>query len=474
MIKIISKGLFITALFIRCANPVGPTGGDKDEKSPVIQKVKIESKNQEKNITIIFDENINTKGEITISPYSQKKNIPLDKYRNILNFTVPNNTNSISLNDVITDVNENNPGKYPFIIIGKDSFNFIVKYQSTNSTKDKVKGYFQIDSLYYPGDNSEKGLIKFGGLKNINNTVTLFNDINNNNKYDLDEEYYIQEVASQQYYRDSLKDTLSVNTYPSVKKEIKRSLIKQDSLAVYIGIPKSIIDSIKIKEQLYIINHFDTTLINIKDTSEIENQFNIINQKLKISQVKIELPVTGNIIYKIGVTEKDTIIKTESTIGYILSKKRKNQFYFYSKEETKKYKIYNKLNYPNIYSNPFEINIQNESKKYITSKKDTFYKNIKYKIGLLNIKNKIKNFDSDKIKIKLINSKNYSQVFTIKKNENIYLDQDTYHYFIWEDTNNNNELDIISDNQTIKAERIFIYNKETAINSKLDNEITVE
>ena len=42
MIKNITKGLLITTLFIRCANPVGPTGGDKDEKSPIIQKVKID------------------------------------------------------------------------------------------------------------------------------------------------------------------------------------------------------------------------------------------------------------------------------------------------------------------------------------------------------------------------------------------------------------------------------------------------
>ena len=61
-------------------------------------------------------------------------------------------------------------------------------------SKDKIKAYFKNDSFYYPGDNSEKGIIKFGGLKNIDNQVTLFNDINNNNIYDLEEDYYIQNI----------------------------------------------------------------------------------------------------------------------------------------------------------------------------------------------------------------------------------------------------------------------------------------
>ncbi len=472
MIKIISKGFIITSLFIRCANPVGPTGGDKDEKSPVIQKVKFETVNQERNISIVFDENINTKGEITISPYIQKQNISLNKYRNILNFTVPINTNSISLNDVITDVNENNLGKYPFIILGKDSLNYIIKYQSQNPTKDKIKGYFKIDSLYYPGNNSDKGIIQFGGLKNIDSRITLFNDINNNNQYDIEEDYYFQQIKSNQLYKNSIKDTTSILLYPPLKREIKRGINKQDSLAIYLGIPKSILDTIRTQEKIYIVNHIDTTLINLEDTAEIENQFNNKNIKFKISQVKIELPLTGNIKYKIAINEKDTIIKTENTIGYILNKKRKNQYYFYSKEETKKYKLYNTLKNTSIYSNPFELNIQKETKQYINSKKDTFYKNIKYKIGLLNIKLKDKN--SSNLKIKIINSKNYVQVFMMLTDQNIYLDQDTYHYFIWEDSNNNNEMDIYIAEDGLKTEKVKVYNKETAINGKLENTITVE
>jgi len=472
MIKSISPILFIALLFTRCANPVGPTGGDKDEKSPIIKNVKIQTINQEKNISIVFDENINTKGEISISPYTLKQNISLSKYRNVLNFTVPKNTNSISLNDVITDINENNAGKYPFIILGTDSLNYIIKYESPNQTKDKIKGYFQIDSFYYPGDNSEKGLIKFGGLKNQDNRITLYNDMNNNNIYDKEEDYYIKYIKSNQLYNDSLKDTTAVILYPALKKEIKRSFNKQDSLAIYLGIPKSILDTIRKQANIYIQNHIDTTLINLADTSEIENIFKIKNINYTINQSKIELPVTGNIKYKIAINEKDTIIKTERTIGYILNKKRKNQFYFYSKKEVQQYKLYNTLKYPSIYSNSFERNIEIEAKYYINSKKDTFFKNIKYKIGQLNIRIKDKN--TGNLKIKIINSKNYVQVFSIQKDINILLDQDTYHYYIWEDSNNNNEMDIYNENEAYIAEKVKVYNKETAVNGKLENTITVE
>jgi hypothetical protein len=118
------------------------------------------------------------------------------------------------------------------------------------------------------------------------------------------------------------------------------------------------------------------------------------------------------------------------------------------------------------------MDIQNESKMYAQSKKDTFYKNIKYKIGQLNIKIKDKNRTN--LKIKLINSKNYIQIFNLNKDQNILLDQDTYHYFIWEDSNNNNEMDIYAAEDGMVTEKVKVYNKETAINSKLENTITVE
>lgn len=472
MIRTIARIFIVTLLFTRCANPVGPTGGDKDEKSPVIKQVKIETVKQEKKISITFDENINTKGEITISPYTHKQNISLNKYRNILNFNIPSNTNSISLNDVITDVNENNAGKYSFIIIGKDSLNYIVKHESANPQKDKIKGYFKIDSFYYPGDNSEKGIIRFGGLKNIDNQVSLFNDINNNNLYDQEEDYYIQQIKSNQLYKDSLRDTTAVILYPALKREIKRGFDKQDSLAIYIGIPKSIVDTIITQERLYIVNHIDTTIINIQDTTEIEKLFNTKNIQFKITQSKIELPNTGNLKYKISLNEKDTLIKIEKTIGYIINKRKQSKYNLYTQIEVQQYKTYNTLQYPSIYRNPFERNIEFEAKNYINSKKDTIYKNIKYKIGQLNIKLKDKN--TGNLKIKMINSKNYVQVFTINTDQIILLDQDSYHYYIWEDNNNNNEMDIYKENDAIIAEKVKVYNKETAINGKLENTITEE
>jgi hypothetical protein len=61
-----------------------------------------------------------------------------------------------------------------------------------------------------------------------------------------------------------------------------------------------------------------------------------------------------------------------------------------------------------------------------------------------------------------------------RKDLNILLDQDTYHYYIWEDSNNNNEMDIYNENEAYIAEKVKVYNKQTAVNGKLENTITVE
>ena len=96
------------------------------------------------------NENINTKGEISISPYTHKQNISLNKYRNILNFTVPQNTNSISLNDVISSfnatVNEQNSVAQsiakPFFDSGifksLTTTNYIAKINEYNATANEA------------------------------------------------------------------------------------------------------------------------------------------------------------------------------------------------------------------------------------------------------------------------------------------------------------------------------------------------
>ena len=480
------NSLIVVALFtfIRCSNPIGPTGGEKDIKPPVITKIKITDEKDQKKITIIFDENINTKGSISTSPITNKKTIELNKHRNSLWFNVPQNTNSITLNDIITDVNENNPGKYPFIILGKDSSKYIVKYQSMNPQKDKIKGYTLIDSFYYPGDYSTKGIISIGGLKKQEQLMYIFNDINNNEKYDIQEEYNIIKIKQNNLlsYNDTIKDTTKVYLYPPKLKEIKRSVNQKDSLAIYTQLPTYFIKQEKEKENIFLLQHNDTLVINMNDTNYIDQQINSSLGNIKIIPSKTEISENGNIILKMGIFEKDTMIQYDLCLAPFYKKIKSKEFNIPTIKEiqnTKKDRPKNNKIEFSIYSHKsYNAIIENLLKKYNTTginqnKKDSLYKKIKIKLGKTLIK--IKKDSLQNWKVKFINEKLIQQIFPLTdKENNIILETGNYRYIIWDDSNNNNELDIYSNEQDIIHENIQVYMKETAVNSKLDNIIIVE
>ena len=475
---------FVIILFAHCANPVGPTGGDKDIVPPKIQKVKTLELKDEKSITIIFDENINTKGSIALSPITNKKNIEITKYRNTLEFKVPKNTNAFSLGDMITDVNENNAGKYPFIILGKDSLKYVLKYSSLNPSKDKIKSYCLIDSFHYYADNSIKGLLNYGGLKKLDQFMYVFNDINNNDKYDIQEEYNLIKIKETELlgYSDTLKDTSTIYLYPPVQKEIKRYINLKDSIAVYTQIPKYFIDAEIQKENVFIIHHHDTMVIGFNDTNYIDQQINSYLGNVKIIQSKIDISENGSIIPKIGIFEKDTLVQYESCLGQ-----------FYKKIVTKEFKIptiqeieskikntaRNRKIKPSIYQyTPYTDILQNATIKYNTvgysqNKRDSIYKKIRIKLGLTLVK--IKNDSMKSYKIKFINDKKSQYIYSLNKKETkIILENGNYRYFIWDDSNKNNEIDIYSSNDGIIYESILEYMKETVVNHKLDNTILVD
>ena len=475
---------FIILIIVRCANPVGPTGGNKDIVPPKIQKVKSLKLKDEKNITIIFDENINIKGNITLSPITNKKNIEITKYRNTIQFKVPKTTNAFSLSDMITDVNENNPGKYPFIILGTDSLKYVLRYKSPNPSKDKIKSYSLIDSFYYFADNTDKNILSYGGLKKTNQKFYIFNDINNNDKYDIQEEYNIIEINGSKLlgYSDTLKDTNTIYLYPPVQKEIKRYINQKDSIAVYTLIPKYFIDAEIQKENIFIIHHHDTMMIRINDTNYIDQQINSYLGNVKIIQSKIEISEKGSIVPKIGIFNKDTLIEYEICLGQFYKKIVTKEFKVPTIQEIEngvkntasnikiKQSIYQYTLYNDILQN---ATIKFNTEGYSQNKRDSIYKRIKIKLGLTLIK--IKEDSTKSYKIKFINDKKAQYTFTLNKKENkIILENGIYRYIIWDDSNQNNEIDIYQSNNGINYESILEYMKETLVNHKLDNTIIVD
>ncbi len=467
-------------LFSQCANPVGPTGGDKDTKAPTITKVNITEENHQKKIYIIFDENINTKGSLSISPITNKKTIELNKHRNTLWFYVPQNTNSITLNDVISDVNENNPGKYPFIILGKDSSKFIVKYQTLNNQKDKIKAYIKIDSNYYYGDYTTKGYVNFGGLKKQNQTMYLFNDLNNNDKYDHNEDYYIQTIKKENLlnYNDTINDTLNYLIYPNNYKEVKRSVNIKHGYTLYHQVPKYILKKELEKNTISIISHHDSLVIQNSDTTYFDQILTSNKNQFKIIQTKTDIGISQKINIVFGNFEKDTIIEYDINLNPFIKAIENKQIRFNntSTQENRDGQI-SITDYRKQLIQPIESLLKSEKSK------DSILKKVKYKLGKIIIKNKNNTYKN--LKIKLQQDNQISDIYALNNSENqIVLITGNYKYFIWEDTNDNNHLDhtteinITQDELISKGlveyEKIIHYNKETAVNSKLDNIIIVE
>lgn len=475
-----------TIIFIQCANPVGPTGGDKDITPPVLLKTKIESENSTKKITLIFDENINTKGSIILSPITNKKNIEINKHRNTIWFNVPKETNSISLSDIISDVNENNPGRYKSIILGNDSLKYVFNFKSFNPTKDKIKSYALIDSFMYYGDNSRKGKIEIEGLKNQTQFIYTFNDLNNNDRYDNNEDQYIQLIQGNQLaqIRDSIKDTSTIYIYPPKLKEIKKYHLQKEGVSIYTQVPKFFIQSEKIKQQLYFLEHLDSMIIHTSDTSYLENALQNNYQDVKFIEAKIDIKPSKKYDIKIGQFEKDTLIQFEFNLGLYIEKIQKGEITLKNKKELE---IIKNIKGPNtdIYKGSeielFEKSIKNPTfiNLWNTTKRDSVIKKIKIKLGKTTIKNNNKNKN---LKIKFYNEGKTIAVEHLKEgNNDYYLPTGNYKYSIWQDINNNGEIDTENDlnecihkREKILYESIIEYLKETSVNSKLDNIIIVE
>lgn len=195
--------LMVAALFFRCANPVTPTGGNKDITPPVITLVSPPHKSTNKKptqITFKFDEHVlvsNAKEQIIISPKTNFKT-EIKTGNNFVTIILPdgaleeNTTYSVHLNECIKDLNENNQGTYnpvlfstgnqldTQIITGKCVF---VEENKTNKVK--------LLSLSKPAHRNitDKSLhFVLGGLPQDSIYLLAFNDLNNNDSLDINED----------------------------------------------------------------------------------------------------------------------------------------------------------------------------------------------------------------------------------------------------------------------------------------------
>ena len=232
----------ITTL-VGCANPVIPTGGQKDINPPKLINNNIPSHTtniKPNRIEFFFDENIQTtnlKEEVVISPFLsfQPLIVPHKKSIAILIDTtrlLQNVTYTISLNNSVSDLNEGNKTNYkPYLFSTGNSLDTQIlysKYVFLNSDKlNKIKA-FAIDSIN-PGILHKASItnqtITLYGQNNNSKKIILFNDLNDNDSAEQNE--------ARGYASTKPNDTSYILIYPTKQTSLKVWKVGTDQYKVH-------------------------------------------------------------------------------------------------------------------------------------------------------------------------------------------------------------------------------------------------
>lgn len=359
-----------------CANPVPPSGGDKDTTSPVLISVESTIKNGENRIALLFNENITTSGSLVYSPKNTGVANPttnsIKTQRSNLIITVPSTTNCLYLDHWVFDLNEKNPLLNTTLLLSSDSGELIIKIKGTKQTKEKYGVFIKKDSLIYLPQNKNNSHYHFQGLTNsIHETYIIKND--NNQKIDNNEPYQVF------YSVNRPTDTFFITLYPERKIYKNAYFLRNQNMYCLIGSPVfhgwlNKTDSIAINQ--------DTLFLTSTDKADIQ-------QSLQIdSFIKTNKSIRKENIPLYGVYENDTII---STLGY------------------------------------YGFNHPNYSKHFQKNPFDTIKRNY-----LFLTQNDIKNPTDEMIYIKLLSEKiNYILVLKPKETVSITLPEGTYSWVSW-------------------------------------------
>jgi len=408
-----------------CANPVDPTGGEKDPKPPTIIKIDTFYKESKKYISLYFDENIQFKNNVHYVPYSKITTNQIIAKNKTITFQVPQDINAISLNESITDANENNLGHYPYIILGNDTSKQIIHFQHPlKDNKIKIRGYTMSDTFVYKGDNPINNTIRFEALKSTAQLFNIYSDNNNNEKLDDNEFYYTSKIIPQ-------NDTIKIKLYPPSRLPVYLNNTNKDSLSIYIS--QNPIFNKTITSLDFILNHLDTFVLLKSDSTKIRNL--LLKENIPIKPSKTIISATSiQTIFK-----NKTLTDTNTYREYYMSQLLKLDTLY-------------------IRGLPHYNIIKKTLVQQTTSSID---KNTR-KLGEFIIQN-----DSFS-QLKVLITKN-NKTILLKKipvgRESINLPIGKFHILAWLDQNNNNECD----HTDYTYERILQYYNEFDVNEKLSN-----
>lgn len=308
----------VAILMIRCANVVTPSGGPKDDKSPVVIEASPENNSTDfngKTIHLTFDEFVtlnNPSNNVMISPPMSKK----PTYRTsgkslIIRFEEPlkpNTTYSINFGDAIKDLHEGNVFKgYTFnFSTGQsiDSLSLKGKVISA-STLAPMEGFviglysndnetLTIDSMpnrikpEYITTTDKQGNFEFSGLADKDYLIFALKDNNSNLIYDLPNEEiaFYQDLVKPYYIENQIvkvavNDTLANDSIAAADSTFEIKKPEYPSYTLYSFVQEDSIQKIFKKELveeglLRFVFRYPAENVEIKVLEELPDTFNIL------------------------------------------------------------------------------------------------------------------------------------------------------------------------------------------------------
>jgi hypothetical protein len=284
--------LFITGLvllMVRCAHPVAPAGGIKDEDPPVVVSsvpANYSTNFHQKNIIVTFDEFVKLdklQQQLLISPPTNT--LPEIRLRGksllikFLEDLKPETTYSVYFGEAIVDLTENNPiSGFTFVfstgsildsmtVTGqvRNAFDlkpaeetFVMLYVDDNDT-------IPVDSLpyqvrpYYISRTNKLGFFKFQNLRNEQYKLFALTDMNSNFIFDMPGEAiaFADSMVKPEFILQSVADT-TIKT-DSLALPLVDSLIGQKNGKAVKKNADSLIQLTKNSQYLYLFNEIDST-----------------------------------------------------------------------------------------------------------------------------------------------------------------------------------------------------------------------
>ena len=308
----------VAILMIRCANVVTPSGGPKDDKSPVVLEASPENNSTDfngKTIHLTFDEFVtlnNPSNNVMISPPMNKK----PTYRTsgktlIIRFEEPlkpNTTYSINFGDAVKDLHEGNVFKgYTFnfstgnIIDSLSLKGKVISASSLTPMEGLVIGLYSndnesitIDSMPYKlkpeyiTTTDKKGDFEFSGLADKDYLIFALKDNNSNLIYDLPNEEiaFYQDLVKPYYIENQIvkvavNDTLNNDSIVAADSIFEIKKPDYPSYTLYSFVQEDSVQKIFKKEVveeglLRFVFRYPADNVKIKVLEELPDTFNIL------------------------------------------------------------------------------------------------------------------------------------------------------------------------------------------------------